>query len=121
MSKDLSKKAQEELITLFRKAAITHGKATLSGNYKKGNKAFVEVDNVYEEMKSRNILPVALIKLLSDENISVKTFAATRLLPFVPEQAKLTLQEISNSEKSILGFDAKMVLIQLEKGELSFR
>ncbi len=119
--KKLSEKSAEELLVLFREAAFEHGQATLSGNYKIANKACDVIDAVYEEMKTRNIVEEVLVKLLSDRDISVKSWTASHLLPFIPEQAENVLKEISASEKSILGFNAEMVLKQWKKGELYFK
>ena len=60
----------------------------------------------------------ALSRLLNHLKASVRCWAATHLLPHKEELAKLALKKIVEVNSGWIGFDAKMVLQEWEKGTL---
>lgn len=116
----LSKLSLDELREMFKEASTTHGETTLSGDYKVGNRAFALIERVYKELARRDCLQIALKPLLFDQNVSVKTWAASRMLPIDTDVAVRVLKEVAAEDNGILSFNARMVLEQWEKGELSF-
>lgn len=106
----------EKLIDIYMKNAVIHGEGTLEGNYKKTNKAHDKLINAYKKIKEFDNKLNSLLPLLSNENISVRSWSATHLLPHSNE-AKDILKKISK-EDGLLAFDAKMVLKEWENGNL---
>lgn len=116
--KNLKNKPVETLLSLYRESAYTHGQATLSGDYKVANKAADSIDAIFREIRNRDVIKSFFSPLLSDENVSVRLWASSHILPFFHEDAEKVLTDISISEKSIFRLDAEMTLKQWKKGEL---
>ncbi|UJR80150.1 DUF2019 domain-containing protein [Sandaracinus amylolyticus] len=60
---------------------------------------------------------VELVDLLVDEDLGVRLWAATHLLPIEPSRAEPTLEELCR-EPGLLGFDARKVLEEWRAGRL---
>lgn len=79
-------------------------------------------DNLIETIKSiRNNDPelTILVPLLQHENDSVKSWAATYLLPYNESESIAVLENISR-KKGWIAFSAEMVLKEWRKGRLKF-
>ena len=108
----------ESTISTFRQAALMHGEATLSGNYKAGNKCYNTIKKCYLLLKEKGGDSInSLLPLLQDKNDSVATWAAYYLLPNQHQLAINTLQAIANKE-GIIAFGAKTTLDEWQKGKL---
>ncbi len=104
----------DELIDDYINNAVIQGKATLEGNYKKGNVASKKLIKLHKLMDndiglSRHMLDV----LLANENINVRIWAAGKALDlnYKTEKSRNILLAISKMrEIGILGFNAEMSL-----------
>ncbi len=107
-----------ELVSRYREHAVEHGAATRTGNRKKANKHH---DQLVEAMHAlRNRAPDGLRPLLGlfgDEDASVRCWAASHCLSIDEVKARKVLEDAS-AEPGILGFNARMVLSEWDKGEL---
>lgn len=107
----------EMAIKMFRESAIQHGEATLTGDYKIGNKYHDIIQKCLLYLKKEDNI-VSLQSMLSDPNISVRCWTAYALLPIFPNESKAVLSEIS-CRQNILGLNAKMILQEWEKRKLN--
>lgn len=107
----------EETLNLFEKNSIIHGNASLNSNYKVGNKAYDIVTKCTNFLTENNKIEL-LLPFLENENVSVRLGAACALLPLYTKESKKTLKQIKEKEKSIIGFDAEMVLKEWRKEKL---
>jgi len=111
-------KTLKEHIEMYVESAINHGKATMMGDYKIANK------NYYRIMKAlNNILKYGsegreeILKLLINEDDSVKCWAATHSLKYNELKALITLNDLSKG-KGLICSDAKIVIEEWKKGNL---
>lgn len=109
----------EELKNTFINAAILHGEATETGDYKLGNKQYAVIANAYRKLKDQKNGIEILHKLMNHKNISVQSWAASYLLKTHTEEAKKVLQSVADKH-GLVGFSAKMTLQEWEKGNLKF-
>ena len=108
------------LIEKFIEASIIHGEESWNGNYKEGNKQYKIKTKCFEKIKTfANDWQNEILKLLNHENGYVRVSAAYRTLSFNPDEAVKTLKALLNEPKGV-GFDAKMLLSEWEKGNLKF-
>lgn len=110
----------DDIIRKFIKAAIKHGEATETGKYRQTNKQYDILVKCYNDLKSfgENGM-IELTKLLEHPNDYVRLWAARYTLIVEPEKSKQTLLELTK-RSGFLGFDAKMILSEWEKGNLKF-
>lgn len=104
----------EKLVNLFIKNAVIQGEATLSSDYKKGNKASDKLFKIRKTMKKDICIAKAMLDiLLEHENVNVKIWAAGDALDlkYREEEAEQILKAISEmSDIGILAFNASMSL-----------
>jgi Domain of unknown function (DUF2019) len=113
-------KTERQLVDIFVKAAVSHGDATLNGDYRKCNEAYSVIEGVFVELKNRGRAKDVLADSLTDNELSVRLWASSYLLQYLPEESAKVLRDISNNYSGILRLNAEMVLEQWEKGELQF-
>ena len=112
----------DEAVCVFEESSIIRGNATMNGDAKTNNK-YVPVQNralvyLYEHDSLAAIHP-----LLSHNNFNVRLFAAYALLPLFEDECKKVLLEIVDGDPRIYeiqGFNAKMILMMWDIGELQF-
>jgi len=106
------------LKTEYRDLAIAHGRARGMGNYKSANTNGNKLIQTLKELKSFGPAgELALLSLVEDQDDSVACWAATHSLPF-DEKHSLTVLGNLSKKSGAIGFDAKMVLQQWQKGQL---
>jgi hypothetical protein len=107
------------LLKEYADAALIHRSATHEGKHKIANRAYGRISAVMRELKERGPqAQSALLRLLNDERIEVRGWAAAHALAFVPDQATRVLEDIASGPPSIEEFDAKMILQQWRTGRL---
>lgn len=107
---------ENKLIKEYTESAISHGEATLKGDFETANKAHDSILKIYKELNNSNQLQF-LIGLLKSENSSVRVWSAAHLLAESETEALETLEDITK-EDSIIGFNAKMVIKEWKAGRL---
>ena len=94
--------------------AVIHGETTLSGDFKKGNKATKKLFKIEAIMKENTEIAREMLNvLLEHENISVLSWAAADALDlkYRAEEAEQLLKKIARmSDIGILRLDAEMSL-----------
>jgi Domain of unknown function (DUF2019) len=107
---------ENKLIKEYIESAISHGEATLKGDFETANKAHDSILKIYNELKIDDQLQV-LKGLLKNENSSVRLWSATHLLAESEAEALETLEDVAKGD-SIIGFNAKMVIKEWKAGRL---
>jgi len=111
-------KSLNDLVSEYRHNAVEHGRATETGDHKKANKHHDRLVGALHLLRQHGTEgEQALLGLLSDENASVRCWAATHSLENDAEQARNALEALS-AQPGIIGFNARMVLSEWDKGTL---
>jgi hypothetical protein len=109
-----------DLILAYREAARVQGNATETGRPKVGNTAATLICSIYSELRHRGAESQrALLPLLTDDDASVRLWAASHALEFSPRAAEHALQsliEVGN----LLSFCAQITLEEWRQGRLKF-
>ena len=95
---------KEKFIT----CASEHGRAHRDGDYKKANRLHRKLHDLYNLVKSQNMLDV-FSELLTNSDESVRAWAATFSLKAFPILAEESLSELAQLP-SLTGLDAEMTL-----------
>jgi hypothetical protein len=103
-------------LALFKEAAVIHGEATKSGEYKLGNKNYYIIVKAIDYLIKENAID-HLLQFLEDPNASVCKWAAAYLLPIHEKIALNALQSIAK-EKGIIAGNARVTIQEWEKGNL---
>lgn len=99
--------------------AMEHGRCMENGNFRKGNAAFDRMMAVLAELRQRvDRGESVLVELLDHPDGWVTLEAATHLLPLREELASTVLEKIASGPRSMIEFNAKMVLQEWRKGAL---
>lgn len=106
----------EKLVTMFVETAIEYGNAQTEGNSKKSNRAYDKINDIEQKLVENNSL-THLVDLMEHSNDYVRFLATSKLLSIKPQKARETLLELSN-QRNLLGFSAKMTLVEWEKGNI---
>lgn len=96
-------------ISKYTEAAILHGEATLSGDYKKANHQYKIMSECYNNIKNSSDELIEFSKLLYHSNDSVKVWAASHYLSHNKAIAVKVLKEVAKGE-GIIAFGAKVFL-----------
>lgn len=111
-------KELEDIILKYRAYAITHGAATLAGDYKVANKSHDKLVALVPFIRGYGKNgEVALALLAEDSDDAVACWAATHLLKVDEMKATTVLRRLAGKGGPI-AFNAEMVLKQWRKGEL---
>ncbi|MFS1511741.1 hypothetical protein VQL36_04790 [Chengkuizengella sp. SCS-71B] len=109
----------DDIIKKYVNSTIIHGKESEEGNYKLANKHYKLRSKFFEQIKGHGELGrQELIKLLSHENGHVRVGAAFHVLSFNPDLARNVLKKSVTEPKGV-GFKAKMIIKEFEKGNLT--
>ena len=104
----------KELTNDFIENAVILGETTLSGDYKKGNKATKKLFKIEAIMKENSDIAITMLnELLEHENINVKIWAAANALDikYRDNEAEKILKKIAGMpDIGMLGFSAEMML-----------
>jgi hypothetical protein len=99
--------------------AAEHGRCTESGDYKKGNAAFDQMEVALAKLRRRPDRGESILtELLDHPNGWVRLAAATDLLPLRADLASTILENLASGPQSQLEFNAKMVLREWRAGRL---
>lgn len=112
----------EEAVSVYEESSIIRGTATMNGDAKTNNK-YVPVQNRALVYLYEHDSLAALHPLLSHSNFNVRLYAAYALLPLFEDECRKELLEIANGDSRIYeiqGFDAKMILMMWDIGELRY-
>lgn len=104
------------LVDEFKRAAIAHGRATLKGDSRSANRAYKLLDKAYKDIMSNGWLTLVVDSLLQDEDIAVRTWAAT-LVPVELRALAIPVLMKAAEDDSIFGFEASLVLDEWFRSE----
>ena len=107
----------DALLKEYADAALLHRTASREGKHKSANQAYDRIAAVIRELTERG--PRAkdeLLRLLDDERIEVRGWAAAHALEFEPDRAARVLENIASGPPSLEELSAKMVLQQWRTG-----
>lgn len=111
-------KSLDGLIWEYRHNAIEHGRATETGDQKKANKHHDRVIKALRLVREHGSQgDHDLLELLLDEDACVRCWAANHCLKVNEESARHTLEAVS-ALHGIIGFNARMVLAEWDRGTL---
>ena len=114
-------KSLDDLIWEYRHNAVEHGRATEIGDHKKANKDYDRLIKALRLIREHGTDgDDAVLGLLSDEDASVRCWAASHCLKVNEETARHTLEAVS-ALPGIIGFNARMVLAEWDKGTPKIR
>lgn len=99
---------------LFIKTALGYDRGINSGDHKKANKFHKELMELKMIMDSDRLLELCM-DLISNENDSVRLWAATLILDQKTDLAARTLTEIASTNQ-VVGLTAKLLLNAHKKG-----
>jgi len=112
----------DEAVSVFEESSIIRGTATMNGDAKTNNK-YVPVQNRALVYLYEHDSLAALHPLLTHSDFNVRLYAAYALLPLFEDECRKELLEIANGDSRIYeiqGFDAKMILMMWDIGELRY-
>ncbi len=111
-------KSVSDLVSEYRLHAVEHGAATEKGDHKKANKHHDRLLATLRSLRDGGADgEQALLGLLEDQSSSVRCWAASHCLKIDENLARRVLEVVS-SEPGIIGFNARMVLSEWNKGTL---
>ena len=120
MKRNLSRLSDEDLRDLFEDLAIRQGDAWVLGDPEtvpRYTKLYFEIVDVVTELQSRlGDRRRILIPLLEHENWQVRLKTATNVFALVPEQARHTLQWLSETGAAPVFFEAGSFLGAVDDG-----
>ncbi len=106
------------LIEEYRECASAHGNATFRGDYKAANRNHDRLIALVPEIRAYGRPgELALLSLTGDKDEAVACWSATHSLKFDENHALAVLGELAKNAGPI-GFNAKMVVQQWNKGQL---
>ncbi len=109
---------EKEAIESYITNAILHGKYTEAGDSKNTNIAHDKLIKSYKILKKQDSSLKQLIPLLQDNDISVRAWAATHLLPIDEKLALPVLEQLSKMN-SFIGLSAEMTIESWKSGTLN--
>lgn len=117
----LSELDVEELIAGYGAAALQHRVASRKGGYKVANRAYERLVSRFREIRSRGLhAQKQFMRLLQDDRIEVRGWAAVHALELDPDGAAKVLDSIASGPPSLEQFSASMVLQEWRSGNLKF-
>lgn len=106
-----------ELLRQYRDAAVRAGEIS---NPRRQNKAADEVHKCYKILRQTEEGRAGIIAMMKEPNRSLRGWAATHSLQWVPNEARKVLEELRDENVFPFSFSAKMTLHEFEKGRLNF-
>jgi hypothetical protein len=107
----------EMALKLFESAAVAHAEASEKGDYKKANKNYVILEKAITFLRDHGRVQL-LTKFLSHEDMGIRVWAATYLLPTQENIAVKVLEAIASGPSGIQRLDAETTLSEWRKGNL---
>lgn len=113
----LKKLSVEVLVEQFLSMALAQDEALFDEKYSKYNGLFDKMEQIKEELKSRDgDERRALLPLLKHRNAQVRLKAAIALLASDPEAARAALQKMSDADEYPQAADARGMMRALDEG-----
>lgn len=110
---------RKDAIQRFADAARQHGVQNLEGDAKAANRAYKSIIVAVRELREAPDKGVSLFAgLLSDDDLSIVTWAALFLLPFDEAKASDALHKVADSGVRLLALSARMTLSEWHAGRL---
>ena len=110
----------KNLINEYISLAVEHGETTLSGDYKRGNKAHAKMMKIIDKIKTGEPnIRKQFYTLMYHENDSVKIWTSVTLLKTFEEEALTVLRNVEKQDKDIFASTAKLTIDSWEKGMLT--
>jgi hypothetical protein len=107
----------DQLVEHFAAVALAQDQALLMNEYGRFNKLYGEMNEIKEELKSREgDQRTALLPLYKHQNAQVRLKAAVATLAVAPRAARQALETIANSKEYPQAGDAGMSLLNLDRG-----
>ncbi|RKH69597.1 hypothetical protein [Corallococcus aberystwythensis] len=112
------KASLEELIQWYSEGSIAYGQALEAADSKAANRADAQVWGAYRELRNRGATS-RLIPLLTSEDETLRTHAASHVLEFAPELGEPVLLWLAK-RPGLIGFRAEYALKAWREGTLKF-
>jgi len=107
----------DQLVTRFADIALDQDKADLKGDYAKFNRLYDEMDAVEKELKARvGDQRSALLPLFNHPNAQVRLKSAIATLALAPQEARRTLQILSDRQEYPQAADARGMIRAIDEG-----
>lgn len=106
-----------EAFEIFKKNAIEHGKCTMFGDYKRGNKCYKNIMDAIKYIATKEEYG-GFKPMLEDADPSLRIWAAYALLHVDTKDAVKTLKMIIKNEDGVMAFNAEMTLEEFKKGNI---
>ena len=106
-----------QLVEYFTAIALAQGKAMLRGDNVEFNRLFSKMEAIEEELKGRKgDQRRALLPLLGHSNAQVRLKSAIALLAVAPNEARHTLEVISDRQEYPQAADARGMMSAVDEG-----
>jgi len=110
----------DELIDLYKIAALNFEKAQNKSHYRIANKNQKIISSVYRELRNRGKdAQIKLLTLLENDSPVLKEWVSAHALEFAPEQGIPILEELIKL-RGFVGNSARITLEMWRRGELQF-
>ena len=114
---DASGMMTQELVDQFESIALEQDEALLLGEFARYNKLFRRMSEIKLELKHREgDQRHRLIALLNHKNAQVRLKAAISVLALAPDEARSTLQKISDRNEYPQAADARGIIQAIDEG-----
>ncbi len=112
--------ADAEIVARYRSAASEHGRHSASGDHEKANALAESLAAAYRELRRRGAgSQRLLLRLLDDEDASVRAWVGAHALEFASKIGEATLEDLAEGD-SLAAFTARMTLREWRQGRLTF-
>jgi hypothetical protein len=109
-----------DLINEYIELATEHGRTTLSGDYKRGNKIHAKLTKVILKIKGTDEnIKMQFYTLMHHDNDSVKIWTSVTLLKTFEQEVLTVLADIETKDKDIFALNAKTSINCWKKGMLT--
>ena len=107
----------DQLLAEYADAAVAHRTASRDGTPEVANGCYKRIRVVVRRIGEEPSAREAFLRLLDDERVEVRGWAATHALEFAPDRAAATLDAIAAGPTSLEEFSAQMVLREYRAGK----
>jgi hypothetical protein len=110
------------LVKLYEEAARLYGYYTEVGDYRKVNRQYGKITEIFREISSRGFdAQKEMLSLLNTDNLTVRLCVACHALRFSPEIGEKELSDIAANTRGVQSLDAEMTLREWKAGRLKFQ
>lgn len=116
---DLVAGSLDQLRSAYRDAARAHKDASSAGRHRVANRSVDSLIALVRELRARGRSGEQVLEeLLTDEELSVRAWAAAHSLPFATAAAERVLESIASGPPSPVRLDAEVTLSEWRAGRL---